>query len=108
LTTGSIAKVKPCVPALEQPWCKIAAESAVGEIMKRIAACILLLAGLSATASIPTQAQRTSTAENMRRSRKEAKQQRKVLKKMSKRQRKAMKKYEKAQRKAAKANRRSR
>jgi hypothetical protein len=29
LATGSIAKVKACVPALEQPWCKIAAESAV-------------------------------------------------------------------------------
>jgi Skp family chaperone for outer membrane proteins len=108
LTTGSIAKVKACVPALEQPWCKIAAESAVREIMKRIAACILLLAALSATASIPAQAQRTSTAENMRRSGKEAKQQKQVLKKMSKKQRKAMKKYEKAQRKAAKANRRTR
>jgi len=77
--------------------------------MKRIAACILLLAALSATASIPAQAQRTSTAENMRRSRKEAKQQQKVLKKLSKKQRKAMKKYDKARRSAAKkASRRAR
>jgi uncharacterized membrane protein (DUF106 family) len=76
--------------------------------MKRIVACILLLAALSVAWSIPVEAQRTSTAENMRRSRKEAKQQQKVLKKMSKKQRKAMKKYEKAQRKAAKANRRTR
>jgi Skp family chaperone for outer membrane proteins len=108
LTTGSIAKVNPVC----QPWSSLDIRSllnlAVGEIMKRIAACILLLAALSATASIPAQAQRTTTAENMRRSRKEAKQQKKVLKKMSKKQRKAMKKYEKAQRKAAKANRRTR
>jgi uncharacterized membrane protein (DUF106 family) len=76
--------------------------------MKRIAACILLLAALSVAWCIPVEAQRTSTAENMRRSRKEAKQQQKVLKKMSKKQRKSMKKYEKAQRKAAKANRRTR
>jgi uncharacterized membrane protein (DUF106 family) len=76
--------------------------------MKRIAAFILLLTALSAAWSIPVQAQRTSTAENMRRSRKEAKQQQKVLKKMSKKQRKAMKKYDKAQRKAVKANRRTR
>jgi uncharacterized membrane protein (DUF106 family) len=75
--------------------------------MKRIAAGILLLAALSVAWSIPVQAQRTTTAENMRRSRKAAKQQQKVLKKMSKKQRKAMKKYEKSQRKAAKANRRT-
>jgi len=76
--------------------------------MKRIAAFILVLAALSAAASIPAQAQRTTTAENMRRSRKDAKQQQKVLKKMSNKQRKAMKKYQKSQRKAAKANRRTR
>ena len=76
--------------------------------MKRIAAFILLLAAVSAGWSIPVQAQRTSTAENMRRSRKEAKQQQKVLKKMSKKQRKAMKKYEKSQRKAVNASRRTR
>jgi uncharacterized membrane protein (DUF106 family) len=76
--------------------------------MKRIVAFILLLVAFSVAWSIPVQAQRTSTAENMRRSRKEAKQQQKVLKKMSKKQRKAMKKYEKSQRKAAKANRRAR
>ena len=70
--------------------------------MKRIAAGILLLAALSVAWSIPVQAQRTTTAENMRRSRKEAKQQQKVLKKLSKKQRKAMKKYDKARRSAAK------
>lgn len=75
--------------------------------MKRIAAFILLLVAFSITWSIPVQAQRTTTAENMRRSRKEAKQQQKVSKKLSKKQRKAMKKYEKSQRKAAKANRRT-
>jgi len=76
--------------------------------MKRIATFILLLAALSVAASIPAQAQRTTTAENMRRSRKEAKQQQKVLKKMSKKQRKAMKKYDKARRNSAKKNRRTR
>jgi Skp family chaperone for outer membrane proteins len=76
--------------------------------MKRIAAFILLLAALSAAWSIPVQAQRTGTAENMRRSRKEAKQQQKVSKRLSKKQRKAMKKYEKSQRKAVKASRRTR
>ena len=76
--------------------------------MKRIAAFMLLLVAWSAAVSIPAQAQGTSTAENMRRSRKEAKQQQKVLKKLSKKQRKAMKKYEKAQRKAVKADRRTR
>jgi Skp family chaperone for outer membrane proteins len=76
--------------------------------MKRIAAFILLLVAFSVAWSIPAQAQRTTTAENMRRSRKEAKQQQKVSKKLSKKQRKAMKKYEKSQRKAAKANRRTR
>jgi Skp family chaperone for outer membrane proteins len=76
--------------------------------MKRIAA-FMLLAALSVACSIPAQAQNATTAENMRRSRKEAKQQQKVLKKLSKKQRKAMKKYDKAQRKAAKkANRRAR
>ena len=77
--------------------------------MKRIAACILVLAALSVAWSVPVQAQHTSTAENMRRSRKEAKQQQKVSKKLSKKQRKAMEKYDKARRKAAKrANRRAR
>jgi uncharacterized membrane protein (DUF106 family) len=76
--------------------------------MKRIAAFILLLAAFSVAWSIPVQAQRTTTAENMRRSRKDAKQQQKVLKKMSNKQRKAMKKYQKSQRKAAKANRHTR
>jgi len=79
-----------------------------GDVMKRITAFILLLAALSAAASVPARAQRTSTAENMRRSRKEAKQQQKVSKKLSKKQRKAIKTYEKSQRKAAKANRRTR
>ncbi len=76
--------------------------------MKRIFAFMLLLVALNVAWSIPAQAQRTTTAENMRRSRQEAKQQQKVSKKLSKKQRKAMKKYEKSQRKAAKANRRTR
>jgi len=76
--------------------------------MKRIATFILLLAALGVAASIPAQAQHTTTAENMRRSRKEAKQQQKVLKRMSKKQRKAMKKYDKARRNSAKRNRRTR
>jgi len=76
--------------------------------MKRIFAFMLLLVALNVAWSIPAQAQRTTTAENMRRSRQEAKQQQKVSKKLSKKQRKAMKKYEKSQRKAAKASRRTR
>ena len=75
--------------------------------MKRIAV-FMLLAALSVACAIPAQAQHTTTEENMRRSRKEVKQQQKVSRKMSKKQRKAMKKYEKGQRKAAKASRRTR
>jgi hypothetical protein len=75
--------------------------------MKRIAAFLLLIA-LGVACSMPVQAEDTAaTAENMRRSRKDAKQQQKVLKNMSKKQRKAMKKYQNSQRKAAKANRRT-
>jgi hypothetical protein len=74
--------------------------------MKRIAAFLLLVV-LSVAGSIPVQAQRISTEENMRQSRQAAKKQQKFLKKANKKQRKAMKKYEKAQRKAVKkANRR--
>ncbi|HKB97567.1 MAG TPA: hypothetical protein VKD23_02145 [Terriglobales bacterium] len=69
--------------------------------MKRIAVFMLLVA-FSVVCTRPAEAQRTTTAENMRRSRKEAKEQQKVLKKLSRKQRKAMKKYDKAQRKAAK------
>jgi uncharacterized membrane protein (DUF106 family) len=69
--------------------------------MKRIAVFMLMIA-LSVACSIPAQAQRTTTAENMRRSRQAAKDQQKMLKKADKKQRKAMKKYEKAQRKAVK------
>jgi hypothetical protein len=69
--------------------------------MKRIAAFLLLVV-LSVAGSIPVQAQRTSTEENMRRSRQAAKKQQKYLKKANKKQRKAMKKYEKAQRKSVK------
>jgi hypothetical protein len=75
--------------------------------MKRIAAFMLMIA-LSVACSIPVQAEDTAaTAENMRRSRKAAKDQQKMLKKADKKQRKAMKKYEKGQRKAANANRRT-
>jgi uncharacterized membrane protein (DUF106 family) len=76
--------------------------------MKRIAAFMLMIA-LGVACSIPAQAEDTAaTAENMRRSRKAAKDHQKMLKKADKKQRKAMKKYEKAQRKAAKSNRRTR
>jgi hypothetical protein len=73
--------------------------------MKRIAVFILLVA-LSAACAIPAQAQRTTTAENMRRSRQAAKQQQKMMKRADKKQRKAIKKYEKARRKAARTSNR--
>jgi len=69
--------------------------------MKRVAAFVLLVA-LSVACSLPAQARRTVTEDNMRRSHREAKQQQKLLKKLSKKQRKAMKKYQRAQRKAIK------
>jgi Skp family chaperone for outer membrane proteins len=69
--------------------------------MRRIAAFLLLIA-LSIAFPLPAQAENTATtAENMRRAKKGAKQHEKVLKKMNKKQRKSMKKYEKAQRKSA-------
>src|SRR5450756_2181786 len=71
----------------------------VGDVMKRIAAFLLLVA-LSVAGSIPARAQRTSDDESARLSR-SAKTQQKMLKKANKKQRNAMKKYEKAQRKAA-------
>src|SRR5260370_39298057 len=81
-----------------------------GDVMKRIAAFMLLVA-LSVALSIPANAQRISPEENARQSRAAAKKQQKFLKKANKKQRKAMKKSEKAQRKAdkkatKKANRR--
>lgn len=77
--------------------------------MKRIAVSLLLVV-LSIAESLPAQTENAATtAENMRRSERAAKQQQKVLKKLTKKQQKTMKKYEKAQRKAAKkANRRAR
>jgi hypothetical protein len=78
-----------------------------GEVMKRIAAFMLLLASLGVAGSIPAQAQRISPEENARQSRKAMKKQQKMLNKANKKQRKAMKKAAKAQRKATKkANRR--
>jgi uncharacterized membrane protein (DUF106 family) len=74
--------------------------------MKRIAALLLLIA-LTVACSMPARAQNTTTAENMRRAKKGAKQHQKVLKKLSKKQQKSMKKYQKAQRKAAKKSRHS-
>jgi len=73
----------------------------LGDIMKRIAAFMLLVV-LSVAGLIPAQAQRISPEENARQSRKAAKQQQKMLKKSGKKQRKAMKKSRKAQRKAIK------
>jgi Skp family chaperone for outer membrane proteins len=76
--------------------------------MRRIAAFIVLIV-LSSACSLPAQAENTATtAENMRRAKKGAKQHEKVLRKLNKKQRKSMKKYEKAQRKAAKKANRSR
>jgi len=75
-----------------------------GDVMKRIAALVLLMA-LSFAASTPAHAQRISPKENARQSRKAAQKQQKFLKKASKKQAKAAKKYEKQQRKATrKAN----
>ncbi len=71
--------------------------------MKRIAACILLVA-LTVGGAIPARAQST-TVEDTRQSRSAAKQQEKMNKKASKKQRKAMKQAAKAQRKAQKASR---
>jgi hypothetical protein len=72
-----------------------------GDVMKRIAAFMLLVA-LSVAGAIPAQAQRTSVEEHARQSRAAAKQQNKMLKKSAKKQRKAMKRSAKAQRKAIK------
>ncbi len=86
--------------------CKIAAESPVGEAMKRIAIFVLLLS-LGVAASLPAAAQRISPAENERQSQKAAKKQQKMLKKSNKKQQKSSKKYQKKQQKATKkANRR--
>ena len=81
--------------------CKIAAKVLFGDVMKRIAAFMLLIA-LAFAGSIPVYAQRISPEENARQSRKAAKNQEKMLQKANKRQRKAAKKSEKAQRKAMK------
>jgi hypothetical protein len=76
-----------------------------GDVMKRIAAFVLL-AILSVAGSIPVQAQRISPQENARQSRRAIKKQQKMLNKANKKQAKAMKKAAKAQRKAtARANR---
>jgi len=70
--------------------------------MKRIAACILLVA--LTVGGAMTRAQSTTVADT-RQSRCAAKQQEKMNKKASKKQRKAMKQAAKAQRKAQKASR---
>ena len=81
----------------------------LGDVMKRIAAFILL-AVLSVAGSIPASAEKEnrSIGENSREARKAAKQQQKASKKIAKKQRKAAKKYQKQQRKAAKQQRRNR
>jgi hypothetical protein len=85
----------------------IVLSTSFGEVMKRIAAFILLLASGVAW-SIPANAQREnkSIGENGREARKAAKQQQRTVKKNAREQRKAMKKYQKAQRKAAKKHQR--
>src|SRR5580658_2557296 len=86
---------------------KISARFSFGDVMKRIATFMLLLAASSVAWSIPAQAQRISLQENARRSSKAIKKQQKMLNKANKKQAKAMKRAAKAQRKATKkANRR--
>src|SRR5580704_576351 len=89
------------------PRYKIISGPPFGDIMKRIAVLVLLIA-VSVAWSVPTQAQREnrSIGENGIEARKAAKQQRKSVNKNAKRQRKLMKKYQKAQRKAAKQQQR--
>jgi hypothetical protein len=72
-----------------------------GEVMKRIAALILLLAS-SVAWSLPGKTENRSIGENGREARKAAKQQQKASKKIARKQRRAAKKYQRAQRKAAK------
>jgi hypothetical protein len=78
-------------------------DSLFGDVMKRIAA-FLLLAAVSVAWSVPANAQREnrSIGENGREAKKAAKQQQKASKKIARKQRKAAKKYQKQQSKAAK------
>jgi hypothetical protein len=75
-----------------------------GDVMKRIALFLLLLA-FCAGYSLPAgaEAQNARTKNNFRLAKKAAKQNRKAMNKVAKKQKKAMKKYQKQQRKAAKA-----
>ena len=101
-----ITEVTPDMPARRSFGVRSLQDLPFGDVMKRIAAFMLLVA-LTLAGAIPVQAQRISPQENARRSQKAAKKQQKMLKKANKKQRKAMRKYEKAQRKATKkANRR--
>jgi hypothetical protein len=85
--------------------CKIAEDLPCGEVMKRIAALVLLLASSVAWA-MPGKTERTNIGENGREARKAAKQQRKATKKAAKKQRKAMKRSQRTQRKAGKKTQR--
>jgi hypothetical protein len=78
-----------------------------GDLMKRIAAFLLLFA-LSIAWSTPVYAQpeNRSIGENGREASRAAKQQQKYAKKQAKRQRKAMKKYQKQQKRATKQSQR--
>jgi len=80
-----------------------------GDIMKRIAA-LILLAALTVACALPATAQREnrSIGENSREAKRASKQYQKAQKKAAKKQRKAAKKYQKQQRKAAKRQRRRR
>lgn len=85
--------------------CKIAEDLPCGEVMKRIAALILLLASSVAWA-MPGKTERTNIGENGREARKAAKQYRKASKKAAKKQRKAMKRSQRTQRKAGRKTQR--
>jgi sensor domain CHASE-containing protein len=76
-----------------------------GDVMKRIAAFILLIA-VSVACSLPATAQNQRTRNNARLAKRAAKQNQKAIKKAARKQRKAMKKYQKQQRRAAKQQQR--
>jgi hypothetical protein len=101
-----ITEVTPYLPVGHIFGVKSVPDRPFGDVMKRIAA-LMLLAVLSLASSMPAQAQRISPQENARQSRKAIKKQQKMLNKANKKQAKAMKKAAKTQRKATKkANKR--
>jgi esterase/lipase len=69
--------------------------------MKRIAAYLLLVAGLTASTAAAAMPERRNIGENQIEAKRAAKQYKKYQNKQAKRQRKQMKKYQKAQQQAA-------